>query len=166
MNSRPCLYLCIGVLIGVILLGAGFVFVQISRGFSTWGALQYETDETVRARIGKAGITLPPEAHGIHYGAAGFVDGSVWIKFTVPKDKIWGVVTASIAKTEIDFLPKMPEHLLNEIHQNPNQTYDLSWWTPSAVTSPLSWSRTEGRFYEDWLIDTQSGIFYITRWDY
>lgn len=166
MNPRPWLSLSIGVLIGIILSGAGFIFVQIGQGLGNLGALQYETDATVRARIQKAGITLPPEAHGIHYGAAGFVDGSVWIKFTVPKDKIWSVVTASIKKTESDFLPRAPEHLLKEIYQNPKQAYDLSWWAPSAVTSPLSWSRSEGRFYEDWLIDTERGTFYITRWDY
>jgi hypothetical protein len=156
VNSRSWPGLCVGVLIGILLSGAGFAFVRIGRGFATWGALQYETDATVRGRIQAAGVALP----------AGFVDGSVWIKFTVPKEKIWTAVTASIGKSESDFLPKMPEHLLKEIYQNSDQTYDLGWWAPSAVTSPLSWSRTEGRFYEDWLLDKQSGTFYITRWDY
>jgi hypothetical protein len=165
VNSRSWPGLCVGVLIGILLSGAGFAFVRIGRGFATWGALQYDTDATVRGRIQAAGVVLPPEAYGLHYAAAGFV-GSVWMKFTVPKEKIWTVVTASIGKSESDFLPKTPEHLLKEIYQNSDQTYDLGWWTPSAVTSPLSWSRTEGRFYEDWLIDMQGGTFYITRWDY
>jgi len=166
MNSKTWLSLCIGVLIGIIISGAGFISVQFVRGLANWGALEYETDATVKARIQGAGIPLPSGAHDIHYGASGFVDGSVWIKFTVPKDKIWDVVTGSIKKVESDFVPKIPEHLLKEIYQHSDQTYDLSWWTPAAVTSPLSWSRTEGRFYEDWLIDTQNGTFYITRWDY
>jgi hypothetical protein len=166
MKPKPWLLICVGMLIGVLISGFGYFFVRMSEGFAMMGALQYETDATVRSRVKKAGIRLPPEAYDIHCGFAGFVDHSRWIKFTVPKDEIWNVVGASISKSEKDFLPRMPEHLLKEVDQESNQTFDLSWWTPFSVTSPLSWSRTEGRIYDDWLIDKDSGTFYITRWDY
>ena len=153
-------------LMGVLISGFGFFSVRLASGFATWGALQYETDATVRMRVKELGISLPSEAHDIHCGVDGFVDHSLWIKFTVPTEKIWNVVGASISKSEKDFLPRMPEHLLKEVEQKSNQTFDLSWWTPFSVISPLSWSRSEGRSYEDWLIDKDRGTFYITRWDY
>jgi hypothetical protein len=169
MKSRPWLILCVGMLIGILLSGCGFVVFNIARGFASWGALQYETDVKVRSHVKNAGIALPAEAHDIHYGLAGFVDHCMWIRFTVPKDMIWDVVTASVSKSEADFSHSMPENLLSEVFQSPDQEHNLDWWNPSSVTSPRSWSRskeTNGQhIFEDWLIDVQTGTFYISRGD-
>lgn len=147
----------------------GFVATRISAGVSSFGALQYESDSKVRMWVIGSGIALPAEAYDIHYGVAGFVDKSIWIRFTVPKEKIWEVVSASIGKKETDFPSSHPKHLLSEITQDPRQSYDLSWWNPTSVASPRSWSDIEERngqqFYEDWLIDTSTGTFYISRFD-
>lgn len=169
MILKPWAVLCIGILIGVSLSLCGFGFISIGRGFASWGALQYETDTTIRSHVKAAGILLPPDAHDIHYAVSGFVDHSLWIKFTVPKEKICDVVRDSLSKSESDFAHSSPKHLLNEIRQNPNQNHDLSWWTPASVTSPRSWSNPEEKegqhLFEDWLIDMETGTFYITRWD-
>ena len=156
-------------LIGALITGFGFVAAGIARGFSSWGALEYSTDTKVRALVTKVGVALPTEAHDIHYAISGFVDSSLWIRFTVPKDKIWDVVTSSIGKTEADFERALPKHLLREVHQNPKQTDDFGWWAPSSVSSPMSWSNPREKdgqhFFEDWLIDMDTGTFFITRWD-
>ncbi len=169
MKSRPWITLCVGVLIGVLISGVVFVGVQIGRGIATWGELQYYTDTDVRKFVKEAGIALPQQAYDIHYGLSGFVDSSLWIKFSVPKQKIWVVVADSISKSEGDFSPVFPQHLAKEIFQNPNQKFDLSWWNPTSVKSPKSWSNPKEQngqhFFEDWLVDTETGTFYITRWD-
>ncbi|MDB4354053.1 hypothetical protein N9Z02_01990 [Akkermansiaceae bacterium] len=158
--------LLLGMIIGVALCGVVYVLVGFSRGLGQWGGLRYETDGDVRATLQETGIALPNNAYGIHYAVSGFVDKSAWIRFSVPKHEIWSVVESSIKKSESDFSYDQPENLLREIHQDKGQSYDLKWWNPSSVTSPRSWSHREGRFFEDWLIDSKSGTFYITRWDY
>lgn len=139
------------------------------KGMSKWGALELTTDSEVRSRIDKCGIKLPAEAHDIYHAQSGFVDSSVWMKFTVPKDQIWSVVANSIKKRDHEFQPVIPEHLLKEIDQHADQTYDLRWWMPESVKKPLSWSLHKtndgGEYFEDWLIDIETGTFYITKWD-
>jgi len=169
MKAKSWLHFFVGLMLGVILSGLGFFVAQVGSGFASWGALQYETDAKVRSMIQRAGIVLPKEVYDIHYGVAGFVDSSEWIRFTVPKEKIWDVVSGSIGKSEADFISAHPEHLLKEIPLNPDQSHDTAWWNPSSVTSPKSWSNPSEKdgqhFFEDWLIDMETGTFYITRWD-
>ncbi len=160
----------IGLMMGTLLTLATFAIREVARGFATWGALELHTDAEVRTRIQNARIHLPPGAHTLYHASAGFVDGQIWIKFTVPPDQIWVVVAKSIQKTESDFTPSFPENLIEQVHQNPNQTHDTSWWQPTTVTRFLSWSQKtqnpSGSYYfEDWLIDLDTNSFYITRWD-
>ena len=160
----------LGLTIGILLTLATFAILEAARGFASWGSLDLHTDTEVRTRIQNARIHLPAGAHTLYHASAGFVDGQTWIKFTVPPDQIWSVVAQSIQKRESDFTTTFPENLIKEVHQNANQTHDLSWWQPATVTRFLSWSREpknpSGSFYfEDWLIDLDTATFYITRWD-
>ena len=169
MKSKSWLRFLMGVLTGILLSCCGMLIVEVGRGFASWGALVYATDTEVQARVKASGIVLPSGAQDIHHAYTGFVDSSLWIKFTVPKNQIWEVVRASIAKSEADFSPRHPENLLEQVYQGRNQKHDLSWWQPSSVKAPKSWSKikiSDGEaFHEDWLIDMETGTFYISRWD-
>lgn len=160
----------LGLTLGIFLTVATFASREMARGMASWGALELHTDAEVRTRIQDSRIHLPPGAHTLYHASAGFVDGQTWIKFTVPPDQIWTVVAQSIQKTETDFTPTFPENLIEQVHQNPNQTHDLTWWQPTSVTRFLSWSQethnpSGSHYFEDWLIDLDTATFYITRWD-
>lgn len=160
----------LGLAIGILTTLAFFALRELDRGFSSWGALELHTDTEVRNRIQNARIHLPPGVHTLYHASAGFVDGQTCIKFTVPPDQIWPVVAQSIQKTQTDFSTTFPENLIKEVHQNTNQTFDLSWWQPTTVTRFLSWSQetqnpSGSHYFKDWLIDLDTATFYITRWD-
>lgn len=160
----------IGLTLGLLIAAFGFFSLEFARGMASWGALEIHTDTEVRTRIQNARIHLPPDAHTLYYAIAGFQDHQNWIKFTVPSDQIWTVVAQSIQKKEADFTTTFPENFIKEVHQNPNQTLDLSWWQPTTVTRFLSWSQetqkpSGSHYFEDWLIDLDTATFYITRRD-
>jgi hypothetical protein len=160
----------LGLTIGILVTLAFFALRELDRGFASWGALELHPDTEVRTRIQDARIHLPPGAHNLYHASAGFVDGQTCIKFTVPPDQIWPVVAQSIQKTETDFSTTFPENLIKEVHQNSNQTFDLSWWQPTSVTRFLTWSNqtqnpSGSHYFEDWRIDLDTATFYITRWE-
>lgn len=160
----------LGLTLGLLISAFGIFGLEFSRGMASWGALKLHTDTEVRTHIQNAGIHLPPDAHTLYYARAGFVDKQTWIKFTVPQDQVWQVIAQSLKKTESDFTPTFPENLLDQVYQNTNQTFDLSWWQPTSVTRFLAWSNqtqnpSGSHYFEDWLIDLDTATFYITRWD-
>lgn len=161
--------LFVSFVIGVVLTLITVFTVMVAKGFSTWGALRLFSDAEVRDLIRDSGVHLPPCAHDLYFAYAGFVDKTIWMKLTVPKDQVWSVVEDSIEKSASEFAPGIPKDFIKEIWQGKDQELDLAWWNPQAVKSPKGWSRhseSNGQhFFEDWVVDEETGTIYVTKWD-
>lgn len=162
------LFLVCGIFIGVVLSACGYAVYQIGQGFAGWGALTVTSDAVARNSITGSGVALPEEAHHLYFARDGFQDHNYWIKFTVPKDRVWEVVERSKKRKRADFVSGISQNFLKEIHQAKATKEDLGWWNPATVKRPLGCTfRQNGSMQdsEDWVVDEDAGTIYITKWD-
>jgi len=155
----------LGAVLGSTLTLMAIGISKIAQGLNDLGGLVLHTDQIVRDRIKSDGIKLPEEAYSIYHARAGFQDYTTWIRFSIPLENIETFLKDALNLNLADLRESLPPENNEEIYQNENQKYDLTWWAPGLVKYPRVWLRNDS-IIETWVVDTNSGAFYICRHNY
>jgi hypothetical protein len=102
----------------------------------------------------------------LFYAINGFEDHAVWIALTVPRDQLWNVAEGALHKTREDFSKGIPDGFLDQVEMGKDQQIDTSIWTPKSIENPLHFSIRKGSsYFEDWVVDEDTGRIFITKWN-
>jgi hypothetical protein len=154
----------LGCVCGALLLGAVFTVRKGSDDMKSLDRTDVYSDAEVRQRIKASGIDLPPASWNLFYAISGFRDHGVWIALTVPRDQLWSVVEASLQKKREDFTSGIPEQFLVQVELGQDQKIDTSLWAPKNIKNPMHFSIRKGSsYFEDWVVDEESGRIFITK---
>ena len=134
----------------------------------SWENTDVYSDAQVRKKIKDSGIDLPPASWNLFYAASGgFQDHATWIALSVPRDRIWSIIEASLHKPKEDFKRGIPKMFLEEVEMSEDQKIgpkiDTSLWNPVGIKNPFHFSIQEGSYFEDWVVDEDGGRIFITK---
>ena len=155
----------LGAVLGCTLTLMAIGISKVAQGLRSLGGLVLHTDQVVRDQLKSDGIRLPDSAYSIHHARAGFQDYTTWMRFSLSPEHVETFIQEHLNLSVTDLKEGLPPEYAEEIYQNENQNYDLTWWAPNLVKNPRIWRKNDS-VIETWVVDMNSGTFYIFRHDY